>query len=173
MNNRSIYNNAPKYYHYYYDLIGTDNLLAELEQNKQQTLAFMKSIPAHKQHVAYAEGKWTINEVLQHIIDTERIFQYRAFRFSRMDNTTLSGFNEDDYIDNIKGYSLSLTNLIEDFEAVRHSSQQLFKNMNDTMLDFRGSANKVQASARQLGFMIVGHGLHHLKVIEERYLFTT
>jgi hypothetical protein len=170
MQNRNIYQDAPEYYHYYFDLVNTDDLLTALAQNKQQTLAFLKNISEKQQHFSYAQGKWTINEVMQHIIDTERIFQYRAFRFSRKDVAELHGFNEDDYIDNIKDCSLNLADLINDFEAVRHSTEHLFKNMNDTMLDFRGTANKIEASARQLGFMIVGHGMHHLKVIEERYL---
>ncbi len=100
------YNEAPNYYHHFFNLVTSEDLMAELRSSMDNTKAFIQSIPAEKADYKYAEGKWTVKQVLRHIIDTERIFVYRAFRFSRFDTTPLAGFDEDAYIDAVQTIGL-------------------------------------------------------------------
>jgi uncharacterized damage-inducible protein DinB len=134
------------------------------------TKAFIQSIPAEKADYKYAEGKWTVKQVLRHIIDTERIFVYRAFRFSRFDTTPLAGFDEDAYIDATQTIDYSLNDLLEEFVSVRQTTIQVYKTMTPAMLDFKGTANNIPITPRCIGYMAVGHNLHHCNVIRERYL---
>lgn len=161
---------TPIYYHYYIDLIEQNDLMEALLTSRASALEFIKSIPPEKENFAYNEGKWSVKEVIRHIIDTERIFQYRAFRFSRQDPTELAGYDEDMFIANSKNLTYSLSDLAEEFLLVRNCSINLFKSLTENMLDFKGIANKTEVSTRGIGFMIVGHQLHHMKVLDERYL---
>jgi len=160
---------TPIYYHYYIDLIEENDLMYALIESKKTLLEDLNSIPSELENYAYAEEKWSVKEVIRHIIDTERIFQYRALRFSRLDNTDLAGYDENKYIDNSKNLSYSLADLAEEFEHVRNATVHLFKGLTNEMLDFKGTANNTQVTTRGIGFMIVGHQLHHLKVLKERY----
>lgn len=160
---------TPVYYHYYIDLIEENDLMSALISSKKTLLEHLKSIPYDIENHAYAEGKWSVKEVIRHIIDTERIFQYRALRFSRLDNTELAGYDENVYIANSKNLNYSLSDLAEEFEHVRNSTIHLFKGLTDNLLDFKGTANNTQVTTRGIGFMIVGHQLHHVKVLKERY----
>ena len=169
MNNPSIYEQAPPYCHYYFDLIESDNLLIELEKNKQVVLELIRTISSEKSEYAYAENKWSIKEVLRHLIETERIYAYRALRFSRMDSTELPGFEEDAYIENARGMHYDLADLAKEFLLVREATISLYKPMTELQLNFRGIANKVNYTARSIGFMVVGHAIHHCRIIEERY----
>src|SRR5690606_5962117 len=168
MTDKTIYKNIPSFYHAYLNQVATDNLIIELEKSKEATQNLFLSIK--NEDYAYAENKWTIKEVLQHIIDCERIFAYRAFRFSRLDNTELAGFEENDYINNIKPLQNNLNQLLDEYLDVRNSTIKMFQPMTDKMLDFKGTANHFSLSARALGFMIVGHNLHHCHIVETRYL---
>lgn len=165
----SLYAQAPPYCHYYFDLVESDDLLREFEKNLAFVQNLIRSIPAEKAAFAYAEGKWTIKEVLRHIIETERIYAYRALRFSRSDSTELPGFEENAYIDQAKDMQYDLKDLEAEFTAVRMGSICLYKSMTESMLDFQGVANKVNYTPRSIGFMIVGHTIHHCRIIQERY----
>ncbi len=167
----SLYKNLPAYYQKYLDYVETNNLLAELESSKIITENIFKMIPKELENFSYKQNKWTIKEVLRHIIDCERIFSYRAFRFSRFDDTELSGFDEDHYIEKVRAYNLKLPELFEEFLAVRESTICMFKSMNNEMLNFEGKANDIVFSAGLIGFIAVGHNLHHCNVIKTRYLF--
>lgn len=167
---KRYYKDVPDYCHYFFDLVATDNLLAELESSFQLTKSLFSKITPEKENYAYQSNKWTTKQVIRHIIDCERVYTYRAFRFSRFDNTNLDGFDENEYIDNIKGNEQSLVELQADYESVRLSTLELFKAMTDEMLDFKGNANNVQFTARTLGFMTVGHNLHHCNFIKTQYL---
>lgn len=171
MTDSSIYKDAPPYYHPYFDLIQTNDLILELEKSKETTQKLFLAIK--DENYAYAENKWTIKEVLQHIIDCERIFAYRALRFSRLDPTELAGFDENDYINNIKPLQNNLNELLSEYLDVRNSSIKMVQPMTDKMFDFKGTANQFSLSARVLGFMMVGHNLHHCRIIETRYLKKT
>lgn len=163
---------APSYYHYFFDLVETDDLLLELEKSKTFTRELFNSISPEKEDFAYQPGKWTTKEILKHIIDCERVYTYRALRFSRFDTTELPGFDEDSYTENLKiqNIHLSLTDLWEEYENLRKSTIYLFKNMTNEMLDFKGKANNLELTARLMGFMTVGHNLHHGNFIKENYL---
>ena len=118
----------------------------------------------------YAEGKWTIKEIIQHIIDTERILAYRALRISRNDSTPLPGFDENNYANNTAANTRSLQDLLTELSAVRHSNLLLFKSFSKEQLLSRGIASDQPISVRAIGFMLIGHQKHHQKVFAERYL---
>lgn len=170
MNNPELYASSPEYCHRLFDMIETDNLLFELEKDKQNTLQLFSSILPEKEHFAYAEGKWTASQLLRHIIDCERIYAYRALRFSRFDSTELHGFDEDFYMEGMQNIRENLSDLMEEFTTVRNSTITLFKPMTTEMLNFKGTANKLKFSTLALGFCVVGHNAHHCKVLKERYL---
>lgn len=165
-----IYSNTPNYYHHYFSCIKTNDLLQELEKSKHITQTLFSTIGSEKENYAYDVDKWTIKEVLQHIIDCERVFCYRAFRFSRFDHTELSGFDENKYIDTIDLTQTSLSDVLDEYLNVRIVTIGLFKTMTDNMLDFKGIANNTAFTARSIGFMCVGHNLHHCKLIQTHYL---
>ncbi|WKN42375.1 DinB family protein [Tunicatimonas pelagia] len=170
MNNKEIYKNAPKYCDYFFDLIESDNLLAEFEKSKELTLDILKLVPPDLENYSYQTDKWTIKEVLRHIIDMERIFAYRAFRFSRLDDTDLSGVEENDYINNAKQNEIKLSELRNEYLAVRNSTVWVYKNLSTEMLNFKGTANAQTYTAETLGFAMIGHNVHHVKFIEKTYL---
>jgi len=170
MTDKTIYQDAPKFCHYFFDLVQTNDLLNELENSRIFTGNLFKLITVEKENYSYAPNKWTTKEVLRHIIDAERVFAYRALRFSRFDNIELSGFDENKYIDSIKGIEQNLTDLKDEYDNVRKSTIALFKTMTKEMLDFKGTANNVGFTPRTLGFMIVGHNLHHCNFIKTKYL---
>lgn len=117
----------------------------------------------------YAPGKWTAKDILQHVIDNERIMAYRALRFSRNDKTELPGYEEELLAANTMANKRTISDLMEEFELVRKTTVLLFKNMTDEMKLYNGNANQTQISALALGFVILGHPIHHMRVIRERY----
>jgi hypothetical protein len=169
MLDKTIYPAAPSYYHYYFDLVESNDLLAELQANATTVESYIRSIAPERWNFAYAEGKWSVAEVLRHTIDTERIFAYRALRFSRLDPTPLPGFNENTYIESLKDNHVTPDQLLREFLSVRQATVTLFESMNHAMLRFPGNANGQSVTAEMLGFMIVGHTKHHLNVLRDRY----
>jgi hypothetical protein len=145
-------------------------LFEELEISLHDFIKFIQNIPMDKFDYCYAEGKWTIKEIIQHIIDTERIFAYRALRISRNDRTPLPGFDENFYVDNTNAKSRSIQDLLTEFSAVRHSNMLMFKSFSDEQLRRIGIASEHEVSVRAIGFLILGHLKHHQKVFTERYL---
>lgn len=170
MKDKTIYKDAPDYCHYFFDLVESDDLLFELEKSRQFTMQVFKQITADKENYSYEQGKWTTKEVIRHIIDCERIYTYRALRFSRFDDTELSGFDENKYIERIKGLELNLTDLRQEYENVRNSTIELFKIMTNEMLNFKGIANNTSFTAKTIGFMTAGHNMHHCNFIKTKYL---
>ncbi|MBI2259236.1 MAG: DinB family protein [Flavobacteriia bacterium] len=169
MINKPELSSLPYYYQYYVNLITENDLFEAFENNKKEFIQFISSIEKDKLDFSYEMNKWTVREVIRHILDTERIFQYRAFRFSRFDFTPLSGFDENKYISKTTHLILNKEELIEEFSLIRQNTIALYRQMNNDMLDFLGEANKQQSNARGLGFFIVGHQKHHTKIIKERY----
>jgi uncharacterized damage-inducible protein DinB len=164
---------APQYARYYFEralAAGDDDLLAVLEQNKATVLDFIRSLPEDKAEFQYAEGKWTLKSVLAHINDTERVFQFRALNCSRRDTSPIPGFEEDHYAMNANTYGRNYEDLAQEFESIRNATISLFRYMDDRMLDFTGTANNNVISARSAGWIIVGHAIHHVGIIKERYL---
>jgi uncharacterized damage-inducible protein DinB len=154
----------------YIKAIENAELLEELEISLHDFIKFVQNIPMDKFDYRYAEGKWTIKDIIQHIIDAERIFGYRALRISRNDKTPLSGFEENDYVENTNANSRSIQELLTEFSAVRHSNLLLFKSFSDEQLTRMGIASNHPISVRALGFLMIGHQKHHQRVFQERYL---
>ena len=149
---------------------GQINLIEELEISLHDFIRFVQNIPLDKFDYRYAEGKWTIKDIIQHLIDCERIFGYRALRFSRNDKTALPGFEENDYVDNTYANGRSIQELLTEFSAVRHSTLLFYKSLSEEQLKQIGTASTHQISARALGYVIIGHQRHHQNIFEERYL---
>ncbi len=158
------------YYSTYISKAEYPNIVQGLEKSQKEFVDFVNSIPDEKFTYAYAEGKWTIAEVLLHLIDAERIFAYRALCFARNDSTPLAGFDQDAYVPNSNANNYSKKDVIMDYEAVRRSSISLFKGFTDEMLLRVGEASGSLMSARAAGYILAGHQKHHFEVIKERYL---
>ena len=154
----------------YIEAVKEDNLIVGLEKGFDQMVSFMERIPADKLEYRYAEGKWTIKDILLHLIDAERIFAYRALRIGRGDKTPLAGFEENDYVPNAMANNRTLESLSIEFQFVRNSTLCLFKNFSINQLAYLGTSSDNPISVRAIGFIISGHQNHHLKKIEERYL---
>jgi len=145
-------------------------IIKNLEDALDGLLQLVKDLPEEKQLYSYAEGKWTIKELIQHIIDSERVFVYRALRFARKDETHLSGFEQDDYVANDDSNNRVFEDLINEFVFVRKSTILMFKSFDDEILKTYGTASGYSQSVRALGYIIAGHQLHHTNIIKERYL---
>jgi uncharacterized damage-inducible protein DinB len=155
----------------YIHLVNKEYTLAEeLEISVHDLIHFVREIPMDKYDYRYAEGKWTIKDILQHIIDAERIFAYRALRFSRNDTTPLPGFDENSYADNGHGNNRSINDLLTEMSAVRHANIMMFKSFTEEDLMRKGTASGYTVSVRALGFLLIGHQNHHIKIFKERYL---
>ncbi|MBC7912923.1 MAG: DinB family protein [Pyrinomonadaceae bacterium] len=157
-------------FHKTYIDLAPDDVLTELENQLNDFPEFMSSIPQHKHEFAYAEGKWTLKELLGHMLDTERIMTYRLLRFSRNDSTALQGFEEDEYVLNSTYRHRKFAELVDEFKAVRFANLFLFKSLSDEQLNRRGTASNLPVSVRVLLFIIAGHLNHHKRIIQERYL---
>lgn len=159
------------YYSAYIDRVGTQHdLIEELEISIHRLIRFVREIPMDKFEYRYAEGKWTIKDILQHLIDAERIFSYRALRFARNDKTALASFEENDYVDQAHANQRSIQDLLTELAVVRQATLSLFKSFNRDELLRIGTASNNPMSVRALGFVIIGHQNHHQLVFQERYL---
>lgn len=158
------------YYKSYIDNATSKYIIEGLQFNLKSVVAFLSQIPEDKHNYAYEAGKWTIKDVLLHIIDTERIFAYRALRIARGDKTPMAGFEQDDYVLNANALNRTFASLIEEYKAVRNSTITLFSSFDKTAFLNIGTASSAPASVRALGYIITGHENHHLSVLKERYL---
>jgi len=158
------------YYSNYINLSIGVELLEGLESSFEKTLALFESIDEDKLSYRYADGKWTIKEIIQHLIDTERVFCYRALCFARKDKVELPGFSQDDYLENSGVDSRSKDDLIEEYKAVRSSTNTLFASFTNEMMTQRGLASNSPLSVRAAGYIIIGHETHHCNIINQRYL---
>jgi len=147
-----------------------DDVMEELEEQSITIPDFLRTTPADKVNFAYAEGKWTLKEVLGHIIDTERIMAYRLLRFSRKDTQPLLGFDENEYVKNSGYLSRGFEGLVDEFELLRKSNLFLFNSLRQEDLPLSGTANGQRITVRALLFVIAGHAKHHKEIIKERYL---
>jgi uncharacterized damage-inducible protein DinB len=163
-------NEYSRFYTPYIQALENVQLLEELEICLHDFIKFVQNIPMDKFDFRYAEGKWTIKDIIQHLIDCERVFSYRALRLSRKDKTPLPGFEENDYVQNTEANKRSLQELLTEFSAVRQSTLLLFKSFSYEQLKSTGIVNDHEISVRAIGFIIIGHQKHHQKVFQERYL---
>ncbi|MCO4291400.1 DinB family protein [Solitalea sp. MAHUQ-68] len=159
------------YYQHYIDLAPEEDFKTTFQLNFEETIEFFESISAEKHDYRYAEGKWSVKEVLMHIIDTERVMAYRAFVATRLDNVTpLPSFDEDSYANNVKVDNRTLAELVEEFKTVRKSTQTIYSHITEEQSMFEANAVTHPITARALGFIMIGHIRHHINVIKERYL---
>jgi uncharacterized damage-inducible protein DinB len=155
----------------YIDLLPDDGrVLEHLSRNFETVRDLVRSLPAEKLTHRYAEGKWTIKEILVHVVDDERIYSYRALRFARNDPTELPGFEQDDFARHSHADTRDLDSILAEYEAVRRATIALFDSLDDEALLRTGTADGTRMSVRAIAHHIAGHELHHLNVIRERYL---
>ena len=145
-------------------------LLQALRISGHRMVEVVHSIPATKQDFCYAEGKWSVRELLCHVIDAERIFAYRALRFARNDKTPLEGFEENDYAPQANAQHRTLNSIADEMARLRASTIDLYQSFSPEMMLRKGSASKNEISVMALGFIIAGHETHHRKILVERYL---
>ena len=169
MNEPSVYKN---YFENYTSLVIEKDIISAFSNQEKILNNFLDLVTEEKSTCAYAEGKWTLKEMLQHIIDTERIFAYRALAIARKETATLPGFDENLYADNSNANSRTWDNLTQEIKAVRNSTKILFESFTEEMLQNNGNFSSSNGSANTLGFIIVGHVYHHIKIAKERYLLT-
>lgn len=159
----------PPYYQKYISQLPQENLLNILIQQKEEMTGFMERLQEEDLKKSYAPEKWTVAQVLQHLFDTERIFQYRALRISRQDKTPLPGFDQDAYVPASFANQRSCGELLEEYRSIRASGITLFKSFSDTMLKERGESSGGTLSVAAAGFIIAGHEKHHLKLFQSLY----
>jgi uncharacterized damage-inducible protein DinB len=160
----------PDYYDYYIELVKEDELLAAFNSNWNYIEEFVSKISKEKENYAYTEGKWTIKQVLSHLIDTERIFAYRALRFARKDPQKVLSFEEDHYAAHAELDSRTISDLMEEFDTVRKATLSLYKSFSESTLLSSGATAIGDATVVSIGYMICGHASHHLNVVKTRYL---
>ena len=160
----------PVYFQRYIDMVQEDDLIAGFKKQLPIIEGFLSSINEEKSKYAYAEGKWTLKEMLQHITDAERIFNYRALCFARKEKGPLPGFEENDYAANSNANERTWQSLAEEFLIVRDSTSLLFESFTPDALSSTGTSNNNLVSVAALGFITAGHFYHHKKIVEERYL---
>lgn len=159
------------YFQRYIDLVPEGDFLTLFRDNKEKTTRFFESIPADKHDYRYADGKWTIKEVLMHIIDTERVMSYRAFVAARADDTTvLHPMDENKYAANADVSGRSLVSIIAEFNAVRSATLTLYDHLTDAQSRFMAKGETHPVTARAIGYIMIGHIEHHFRVITEKYL---
>lgn len=158
------------FYAGYVSLVPEEDVLGAIEQQSSETQRLISSLDESRAMHRYAEGKWSVKEVIGHVTDAERVFGYRALCISRGDTNSLPGFDEKAYMANANFDSWRLGDLAESYALVRRANIVLFRNLPEEAWDRRGTANDSGISVRALAFILAGHERHHLKVLRERYL---
>jgi hypothetical protein len=159
----------PPFFDKYISLVDNEELDTILKKQAGEASEFFNVIPENKWLHKYAENKWTVKEVLQHITDTERVFCFRALAFSRKDPNTFPSFDENEYASNSNANKKTPSNLIEEFLAVRKSTEFLFDGFSSDQLNYVGKASTYEMSVKAIGYMIAGHYVHHMKILKEKY----
>ncbi len=168
--NRPESNEFAPYYNNYISLIEGNEAIPILEAQSADLRSMFSDVAEEKGTFAYAEGKWTIKELLSHLIDGERIFAYRVLRISRGDETPIEGFEQDGYIENSNANNRSFADLLNEFDLQRRSTMLMLNNISDEGLKRMGTANDNPVSVRALAYIMAGHTRHHINVLKERYL---
>jgi uncharacterized damage-inducible protein DinB len=161
---------VPLFYKGYIENVKDMDVMVALTQSSKVALSLFRTLPEEMGEYRYDVGKWSIKELFNHMMDAERIFAYRALRFSRNDKTQLSGFEENDYAPLANAHSRSLHQLTDEMERLRATTLDLYASFTPEMLKREGTANNNKLSVLNLGYIIAGHETHHRKVISERYL---
>lgn len=158
------------YYAPYISLVPAGHIIDTLDEQCEKTRFLLSNLDESEGDNRYAPGKWTVKEVLGHIIDTERIMSCRALRLSRNDKTPLPGFDQDAYIVNGPYTAPELTSLMEEFHTVRRSTMLMFAHLSPEAWDRTGVANGNEVTVRALAWIIAGHEIHHRRILKAKYL---
>ncbi|HYP53944.1 MAG TPA: DinB family protein, partial [Pyrinomonadaceae bacterium] len=158
------------YYGRYVALVPEGDIVATLSRQVENTAALLRGVAQSQERFRYAPGKWSVRELVGHMIDTERIFAYRAMRFARNDQTPLPGYDENEYVANSSYDSYPFGELAAELRSVREATVFLFKHMGAEAWARAGSANGSEVSVRALAYIIAGHELHHRGILRDRYL---
>ncbi len=167
---RPVLTDYPVFYETYIKLVPEDNLVEAMRLSLEDLVDFLDTIEPGKSDYQYAEGKWTVKELLQHVVDTERIFSYRALCFARGEKQSLPGFDEKLFAKNAAVSTKSLKDLKDEMLVVRESSYMLFRGFTQEMLQRTGISNNNEVKVNAIGYMIIGHVRHHFNILKERYL---
>ena len=159
----------PEFYQRYINLVQKDRIHEAIRKNSKLFRKLLRHIPAKKIDYAYAPGKWTIKQVLQHIMDTERVFTYRALRFARRDGQTLPGFDENSWAAHAVVSTRNWDDMIKEYKHVRKATELLFRSFTPDDLRATGTFNDVRISVGAIGYMCAGHVTHHMNVLQQRY----
>lgn len=161
----------PYYKSYIHGLASSGKTIKEvLLENQSEVNELLMNLPEEKEMYRYSDGKWTIKELLQHVIDTERIFNYRALRFARNDKTSLQGFEQDDFNNESFANDRDFKEILSEFNSLRVSTIDMYYSFTDEVLKRIGTASGNPMSVRALGYLTAGHVQHHIRVFQERYL---
>ncbi|MEO8772965.1 MAG: DinB family protein [Gelidibacter sp.] len=163
-------NEYDPYFQAYINRVGMKNIMHLLKESHKSIISFITSIEVEKLSYRYAEGKWTVKEIMLHLIDTERVFAYRALCIARKDKIELSGFDQDIFVAHSDADNRSIDSLLSEYESVRMATISLFESFDQKTLTTVGIANNSALSVRAAAYIIVGHENHHVQVIKERYL---
>lgn len=158
------------YYETYVGKVDGQDIIAALKRQHQGTQKLFENVPESRGEYRYAEGKWSLKEVIGHMIDTERVMAYRAYCFSRNESQALPGFEQDDYIAAGNSQDRALKDLLHEFRVLREANIAMAEGFAEEMLDRKGTASGCGVTVNALLYIIAGHELHHLKIIKERYL---
>ncbi len=158
------------YYGKYISRVADGNIVNLLSEQLNETLTLLRGVSESQANSRYAPDKWSVKELLGHVIDGERIFAYRALRFARNDKTDLPGYEQDDYVRNASFDDWPLEELASEFEAVRRSTLSLLSHLDRDAWMRKGLANNSEVSVRALAYIIAGHELHHREILQSKYL---
>lgn len=159
------------YFKRYILVVPEGNFEELITNNTTEVIKFFESIPSDKHEYRYAEGKWSVKDILMHMADTERVMGYRALVAARGDSTTvLSNMDEDEYAKNIDVTNRSLKDILEEYVFIRKSTEKLFLNLTEAQSKFRAKTVTHPISARAVGYILIGHAIHHMNTISEKYL---
>ena len=158
------------YYDKYVSRVAEGNIVTILGQQIDNTATLLRGLTAAQAGFRYAPEKWSVKEVVGHLIDAERVFGYRAMRFARNDQTPLAGFEQNDYVQAAAFDDQSLSDLAAEFEHVRRANLHMLRGLNDEAWERRGEASGNPVSVRALAYIIAGHELHHMEIIRTKYL---
>lgn len=159
----------PTFYHRYVEPLKGKSLIDILETTGRKTQAFLKDLEESNGDFRYSAGKWSVKEVICHMLDAERVFCFRAMTFARNDKTALPGFDENTYAPQANAEARTIAQLAQEASRLRATTIDLFKSFSNEMLSRTGVANKGDFTVRGIGYIIAGHELHHLTILQERY----
>lgn len=168
--NRPTETEYAPYYQGYVNQVSESDIIAVLRSEIDDLDVLLNRVPAEKETYAYGEGKWTIREIVGHLIDGERVFGYRAFCIARGETQNLPSFEQDDYLRTAPYNQIDLEDLLSELRLVRLSNIAMFRTLDEAAWNRTGTANNNQVTVRALAFIMAGHVRHHMNVLRERYL---